>query len=187
MENGTRPPRVTLAKKRQEITPEQSLTPILVRGAWVHWQQRVSGCYVLVDYTSRKARTARASLPTAARTSWLVPHTPQPGLPAMPVLHATAGTAAQHCPPESAAASAAYNRRPRRPPFRRVESVGMGVTSSMRPILMPARAMARRADCAPGPGVFVLLPPVARRRMCRAVMPSSCGRERNVLINPKVV
>jgi len=68
-----------------------------------------------------------------------------------------------------------YNRLPRRPPFRLVESVGIGVTSSIRPILMPARASARRADCAPGPGVFVLLPPVARRRMCRAVMPSSCG------------
>ena len=39
-----------------------------------------------------------------------------------------------------------YKRRPRRPPFLRVESVGMGVTSSMRPILMPERAKARRAD-----------------------------------------
>lgn len=40
---------------------------------------------------------------------------------------------------------------------------------------MPARAKARRADCAPGPGVLVLFPPVARILMCRAVMPSSCG------------
>lgn len=39
---------------------------------------------------------------------------------------------------------------------------------------MPARAKARRADCAPGPGVLVLFPPVARILMCRAVMPSSC-------------
>ena len=45
----------------------------------------------------------------------------------------------------------------------------------MRPILMPARAIARSADCAPGPGVFVLLPPVARSLMCTAPMPSSCG------------
>lgn len=34
----------------------------------------------------------------------------------------------------------------------------MGVTSSMRPILMPARARARRADWAPGPGVLVPVP-----------------------------
>lgn len=46
--------------------------------------------------------------------------------------------------------------------------------SPMRPIFMPARARARRALCAPGPGVLVLLPPVARSLMCRAVMPSSC-------------
>eukprot|EP00878_Enallax_costatus_P045355 GHUV01054552.1.p1 GENE.GHUV01054552.1~~GHUV01054552.1.p1 ORF type:complete len:111 (+),score=27.75 GHUV01054552.1:154-486(+) len=44
----------------------------------------------------------------------------------------------------------------------------------MRPIFMPARAKARRALCAPGPGVLVLLPPVARSLMCSAVMPSSC-------------
>lgn len=68
-----------------------------------------------------------------------------------------------------------HRRRPRRPPLRRVESVGMGVTSSMRPILMPARARARSADWAPGPGVLVLLPPVARSLTWRAVMPSSCG------------
>jgi hypothetical protein len=45
----------------------------------------------------------------------------------------------------------------------------------MRPILMPARAIARSADWAPGPGVFVLLPPVARSLMCTAPMPSSCA------------
>lgn len=49
-------------------------------------------------------------------------------------------------------------RRPRRPPLRRVESEGVGVTSSIRPIFMPARARARRADWAPGPGVLVPLP-----------------------------
>ena len=43
----------------------------------------------------------------------------------------------------------------------------------MRPILMPDRAKARRALCAPGPGVLVLLPPVARSLMCTAEMPSS--------------
>ena len=37
--------------------------------------------------------------------------------------------------------------------------LGMGVQSSILPIFMPARARARRADCAPGPGVFVRLPP----------------------------
>lgn len=64
-----------------------------------------------------------------------------------------------------------YRRRPRRPPFLRVESDGIGVTSSMRPIFIEERAKARSADWAPGPGVLVLLPPVARNLMCRAVMP----------------
>lgn len=64
-----------------------------------------------------------------------------------------------------------YSLRPLRPPFLRVESEGTGVTSSMRPIFMLERARARSADWAPGPGVFVLLPPVARSLMCRAVMP----------------
>ena len=32
----------------------------------------------------------------------------------------------------------------------------------MRPILIPERARARSADWAPGPGVLVLFPPVAR-------------------------
>ena len=52
----------------------------------------------------------------------------------------------------------AHRRRPRRPPFLRVLSDGVGVTSSMRPIFMPERARARRADWAPGPGVLVPLP-----------------------------
>lgn len=46
----------------------------------------------------------------------------------------------------------------------------------MRPIFIPERARARRADCAPGPGVFVLFPPVARSLICRAVIPSSCHK-----------
>ena len=49
----------------------------------------------------------------------------------------------------------------------------MGVTSSIRPIFSPARASARSADCAPGPGVFVRLPPVARSLTWTAVMPRS--------------
>ena len=48
-----------------------------------------------------------------------------------------------------------------------------GQSLPMRPILIPARASALRADCAPGPGVLVLLPPVARSLMCTAPMPSS--------------
>lgn len=69
-----------------------------------------------------------------------------------------------------------HKRRPRRPPFLRVLSVGTGVTSSMRPIFKPERESARRADCPPGPGLFVLLPPVARILICRAVSPSSLHR-----------
>ncbi len=53
-----------------------------------------------------------------------------------------------------------HRRRPRRPPFLRVLSEGVGVTSSIRPIFMPERARARRADWAPGPGVLVPLPGV---------------------------
>jgi hypothetical protein len=47
---------------------------------------------------------------------------------------------------------------------------GMDVNKES-PTFMPALARARRADWAPGPGVLVLLPPVARSLMCRAVMP----------------
>lgn len=68
-------------------------------------------------------------------------------------------------------ATVIYSLRPRRPPFLRVESDGIGVTSSIRPIFMLERAKARRADCAPGPGVLVLFPPVARNLICKAVMP----------------
>jgi len=65
-------------------------------------------------------------------------------------------SAREHCE-----VPAVYRRRPRRPPFLLVESVGQGVTSSIRPIRMPALARARRAACAPGPGAFVPTPPVA--------------------------
>merc|ERR1719334_1432695 len=64
-----------------------------------------------------------------------------------------------------------YRRRPRRPPFLRVLSEGMGVTSSILPIFIPERAKALRADWAPGPGVFVLFPPVALSLICKAVIP----------------
>lgn len=39
---------------------------------------------------------------------------------------------------------------------------------------MPDLARALSADWAPGPGVLVLFPPVARSLMWRAVTPSSC-------------
>jgi hypothetical protein len=42
----------------------------------------------------------------------------------------------------------------------------------IRPIFKPERARARRADGAPGPGVFALFPPVARSLICKAVIPS---------------
>ena len=51
-----------------------------------------------------------------------------------------------------------HRRRPLLPPFLRVESDGVGVTSSILPIFIPERAKARRADWAPGPGVLVPLP-----------------------------
>lgn len=66
-----------------------------------------------------------------------------------------------------------YKRRPRRPPFLRTESVGIGVTSSMRPIRIPERANALNALCAPGPGVLEPVPPVALIFICKAVIPSS--------------
>ena len=50
------------------------------------------------------------------------------------------------------------------------------MTSSIRPIFNPERDNARSALCPPGPGDFVLLPPVARILMCNAVMPSSLHR-----------
>ena len=49
----------------------------------------------------------------------------------------------------------------------------MGVTSSMRPILKPARARALMAAWAPGPGVLGPEPPGALTLMWMAVMPLS--------------
>ena len=46
---------------------------------------------------------------------------------------------------------------PLRPPFLLVLSEGIGVTSSILPIFIPDLARALSADCAPGPGVLVLL------------------------------
>ena len=59
--------------------------------------------------------------------------------------------------------------------------------SSMRPILRPARASARSADWAPGPGVFVLLPVrksnvrVSKPKTPRARTPSTLVRGRQAL------
>lgn len=58
-------------------------------------------------------------------------------------------------------------------------------TKGNRLTFMPARARARRADCAPGPGVLVLLPPVARILMWRAVIPSSCKRRHQTRVHKK--
>ena len=55
--------------------------------------------------------------------------------------------------------------------------------SPMRPILIPERAKARRADWAPGPGVLVLLPPVARSLMWRAVIPNSYKSRQGIFIS----
>jgi hypothetical protein len=66
-----------------------------------------------------------------------------------------------------------YTRRPRLPPGRRVPSWGIGVTSSILPILKPARASIRIAAWAPGPGVLALWPPGALTLMWSDVMPLS--------------
>jgi len=51
----------------------------------------------------------------------------------------------------------------------------------MRPIFIPARAKALNADWAPGPGVFVLLPPVALNLMWRAVIPSCYKKQKSAM------
>lgn len=61
--------------------------------------------------------------------------------------------------------SSLYRRRPRRPPFLLVLSVGIGVTSSILPIRIPALASALSADCAPGPGVFEPFP-ITHHQLC---------------------
>jgi len=70
-------------------------------------------------------------------------------------------------------ASGFHTLLPRRPPGRRVPSCGIGVTSSILPILKPVRASILIAAWAPGPGVRALCPPGALTRMCRAVIPLS--------------
>jgi len=69
----------------------------------------------------------------------------------------------------------AHNLLPLRPWPLLVESVGIGVTSSILPILSPFLARALMADCAPGPGVFVSTPPIPRSLMWMALMPTSCN------------
>lgn len=51
-------------------------------------------------------------------------------------------------------------------PFYRSERVEM--TSSICPMLIPKQAQASRAECTPGPGVWVLFPTVTQSLMCRA-------------------
>ena len=51
-------------------------------------------------------------------------------------------------------------------------SVGIGVTSSILPILIPFLAMALRADWAPGPGALSPVPPLALSLIWTAVIPS---------------
>jgi hypothetical protein len=51
-----------------------------------------------------------------------------------------------------------HNLLPLLPPGLLVESVGMGVTSSILPILRPKRANALKAAYAPGPGYLVSTP-----------------------------
>jgi len=51
--------------------------------------------------------------------------------------------------------------------------VGMGVTSSILPIFIPKRAKALKAACAPGPGYFDSMPPLALNLMCKQLIFSS--------------
>ncbi len=56
------------------------------------------------------------------------------------------------------------------PPFLLVVSVGIGVTSSILPILIPFLAIALKADWAPGPGALSPHPPLALSLICTAVI-----------------
>ena len=51
-----------------------------------------------------------------------------------------------------------------------VESVGIGVTSSILPIFIPNLAKALKAAYAPGPGVLDSVPPLALNFICNAVI-----------------
>jgi hypothetical protein len=62
---------------------------------------------------------------------------------------------------------------PLRPPFLLVESVGIGVTSSILPILRPFLARALMALCAPGPGVLTPTPPLPLNLMWIALIPTT--------------
>ena len=53
-----------------------------------------------------------------------------------------------------------HNLLPFLPPFLLVVSVGIGVTSSILPILIPFLAIALKADWAPGPGALSSVPPL---------------------------
>ena len=53
-----------------------------------------------------------------------------------------------------------HNLLPLLPPPLLVLSVGIGVTSSILPILIPFLAMALKADWAPGPGALSSFPPL---------------------------
>ena len=59
------------------------------------------------------------------------------------------------------------------PPLLLVVSVGIGVTSSILPILRPLRARALMADWAPGPIDLEEWPPLPLSLMCTALMPTS--------------
>ena len=63
-----------------------------------------------------------------------------------------------------------HNLLPCLPPFLLVVSVGMGVTSSIRPIFIPLRAIALMAAWAPGAGDLLPVPPLALSLMCTAVI-----------------
>lgn len=66
-----------------------------------------------------------------------------------------------------------HNLLPFLPPFLLVVSVGIGVTSSILPILIQLRAIALKADWAPGPGALSPVPPRALSLMWTAVILSS--------------
>ena len=81
-----------------------------------------------------------------------------------------------------------HNLLPLRPPPLLVESVGMGVTSSILPIFKPFLASALRAACAPGPGVFSSTPPLALNLMWIALIPTyfkalATSADANIAIN----
>ena len=59
------------------------------------------------------------------------------------------------------------------PPLLLVVSVGIGVTSSILPILSPLRARALMADWAPGPMDLEQWPPLPLSLMCTALIPTS--------------